>query len=623
MATDKTEMKYSFRKHISMFIRGIKIYSGFPKPIMLSIALSSVAEAIVPFINIYFAAQVLNELAGARDINRLIMFVLLTVLLNFAGFLIQRAAARFESYCRSISWQNASNAVSEKVLRMDYSDAESPTIQGQNSQLWQNQFYSDLGLMRLEELVKEAVQGMMRVILAVALAFTLFTRPVPIDSPYVWLSSPLAIVIVLLIFVGPIFLTPYFNMLGGKVWLDDNETKKKANKFFNYYFFDLPEDKTSAKDIRIYNQKRLIKARITEDPEFDWKIRPIFAKLMKNEGKYVAAGVAITFLCNGLIFMYVAMKAFAGAFGVGSIILYVGALTQLAMGLSTIMTSLTQLKNNNPFLAKWIEFLDIKSKMQKGDIKVTNDLVHNIEFQNVSFKYSGSDEYVLKNVSLKFNIGKRLAIVGENGSGKTTFIKLLCRLYDPSEGAILLNGVDIREYDYNEYMEIFSVVFQDFELLPFPLGQNVASSVNYDAERIMRALEDVGFGERLSSMPQGLETHLYKNFEEDGVEISGGEAQKIALARALYKDAPFVILDEPTAALDPIAEHEIYSSMNEIVGDKTAVFISHRLSSCRFCDDIAVFHEGELVQRGSHDSLVGNSNGKYFELWDAQAQYYQ
>ena len=173
-----------------------------------------------------------------------------------------------------------------------------------------------------------------------------------------------------------------------------------------------------------------------------------------------------------------------------------------------------------------------------------------------------------------------------------TFIKLLCRLYDPQEGEILLNGIDIRKYNYREYMNIFSVVFQDFQLLSQPLGQNVAGAADYDRERVEKALIDAGFGERLERLPKGLDTQLYKDFSDEGVEVSGGEAQKIAIARALYKNAPFIILDEPTAALDPIAEAEIYAQFNQIAGDKTAIYISHRLSSCRFCDEITVFDRG-------------------------------
>ena len=223
---------------------------------------------------------------------------------------------------------------------------------------------------------------------------------------------------------------------------------------------------------------------------------------------------------------------------------------------------------------------------------------------------------------MKFKVGNRLAIVGENGSGKTTFIKLLCRLYDPQEGQILLNGIDIRKYDYRDYMNIFSVVFQDFQLISQPLGSNVAGSMVYDEAKVQKALTDAGFEERLGSLPDGLNTQLYKDFTDNGVEISGGEAQKIAIARALYKDAPFIILDEPTAALDPVAEAEIYEKFNDIAGDKTAIYISHRLSSCKFCDEIVVFHKGSIIQHGKHEALLAEENGKYYELWQAQAQYY-
>ena len=218
-----------------------------------------------------------------------------------------------------------------------------------------------------------------------------------------------------------------------------------------------------------------------------------------------------------------------------------------------------------------------------------------MEFRDVSFKYPNTDTYALRHVNLKFKVGEKLAVVGKNGSGKTTFIKLLCRLYDPTEGQILLNGVDIKKYDYDEYMSIFSVVFQDFNLFAFSLGQNVAAAKEYNKSKVEECLKKAGFGERLDSMPEGTETCLYKDFSERGVEISGGEAQKIALARALYKDAPFMVLDEPTAALDPVSEYEVYSKFNEIAGDKTAIYISHRLASCRFCDNILVFDNGNVV----------------------------
>ncbi len=282
------------------------------------------------------------------------------------------------------------------------------------------------------------------------------------------------------------------------------------------------------------------------------------------------------------------------------------------------------MRTNGGFLEPCYEFLDIPNKMYQGSLTTEkrSDRQYEVEFKDVSFQYPGTDIWALRHVNMKFKIGSRLAVVGMNGSGKTTFIKLLCRLYDPTEGEILLNGIDIRKYKYEDYIDVFSVVFQDFQLLALPLGENVAGSREYDEERVRRSLKDAGFAECLESMPHGLDTYLYKDIDKDGVEVSGGEAQKIAIARALYKDAPFIILDEPTAALDPIAEAEIYSKFNDIAGDKTAIYISHRLSSCKFCDEIAVFHEGAVIQQGTHEELVADEEGKYYELWHAQAQYY-
>lgn len=256
--------------------------------------------------------------------------------------------------------------------------------------------------------------------------------------------------------------------------------------------------------------------------------------------------------------------------------------------------------------------------MLSGERDISPDTIKNstIELKNVSFKYPNSDSLPLENISLKLEPKKRIAIVGMNSSGKTIFIKLLCRLYDPTEGEILVDGVNIMKYNHEEYLKAFSVVFQDFYILPFMLGENVAASNVYDGDAVINVLKKTGV------KYQNPEIYLYKTFDESCVEISGGEAQKIALARALYKDAPVLVLDEPTASLDPRAEYEIYTKFNEISQDKTVIFISHRLASCRFCDDILVFDKGRIVQRGKHEDLLMDEQGKYYELWHAQAQYY-
>ena len=376
-------------------------------------------------------------------------------------------------------------------------------------------------------------------------------------------------------------------------------------------------------DIRMYNQQELVSAYWSGSTVFGAR-GPVARVVRGRMGIYSGLGTAITVLITGFVYVFTCLKAWAGAFDIGSITQYVGAATAMAGSIFELTALLGILKANTPYLEKTFEFLDIPNAMYQGSLTTEKraDRQYEVEFKNVSFKYPGSENWALKNVSMKFKVGKRLAIVGENGSGKTTFIKLLCRLYDPQEGQILLNGIDIRKYNYRDYMDVFSIVFQDFQLISQPLGANVAGSSTYDEERVRKALMDAGFGDRLETMPDGLNTQLYKDFTEDGVEVSGGEAQKIAIARALYKDAPFIILDEPTAALDPIAEAEIYSKFNDISGDKTAIYISHRLSSCKFCDEIAVFHEGGVIQQGTHDDLLADTTGKYHELWNAQAQYY-
>ena len=376
-------------------------------------------------------------------------------------------------------------------------------------------------------------------------------------------------------------------------------------------------------DIRVYEQ--IPAAMELYKKNKVWGIGTEMDRLEKGKVGVLAAAANMTErLCSGLVYLLVCLKAYGGAFGIGAVTQYIGAVTALSHNLEEFLGAIGEVNTNREFLKKTFDFLDTPNDMYQGSLTVEkrNDCQYEVEFKDVSFCYPGTDRKVLDHVNLKFRIGEKLAIVGENGSGKSTFIKLLCRLYDPTEGEILLNGINIKKYKYKEYMSVFSVVFQDFKLFALPLGQNVAASTEYDADKVQECLKLAGFDVHSDRMKKGLDTWLYKDCDADGVNISGGEEQKIALARALYQNAAFLILDEPTAALDPIAEAEVYSSFNEIVGDRTAVYISHRLSSCRFCDEIVVFDRGRIVQQGTHEELVEQTNCKYYELWSAQAKYY-
>jgi ATP-binding cassette subfamily B protein len=403
--------------------------------------------------------------------------------------------------------------------------------------------------------------------------------------------------------------------------LDQLNSKELGKKYgyFGHFYWQGGLDYKKGKDTRVYGAEGLIRGycELGKKADRDW---------MKKATRVSTAQGLLNSLASGLIwagaYVFVTLRAIAGSVSIGMVIQYANALNNFTWGLTSLAQAFSQFAVTSKRQQSTLDYMNYPDVLHKGTLPVEKrrDNEYEIEFKDVSFKYPGSDNYALKNLNLKLNVGQKLAVVGMNGSGKTTMIKLLCRLYDPTGGVITLNGYDIKKYDYREYMSVFSVVFQDFKLFSFPLGQNVAAGSDYDEDRVLDSLRLAGLSDRYTALAKGLDTPLYSDYEEGGVEISGGEAQKIAIARALYKGSTFVVLDEPTAALDPIAEFDIYSRFNDMINGKTAIYISHRLSSCRFCDDIAVFHEGRLIQRGSHDSLLKDEQGKYHELWNAQAQ---
>lgn len=387
------------------------------------------------------------------------------------------------------------------------------------------------------------------------------------------------------------------------------------------YWFDFPTRYKAGKDIRLYGSQAMVLREYQES----------FRDEMVNYRRYVSKELtpyncvmgSIQGVITAAVYVFVAVRAFSGALTADELVKIIGCVPIITSSIAEI-GQLPFLINstlaNIGYLRKVYEY-PTERHMGTLPVEKRSDNQYDIEFKHVSFKYPGTDTYALKDVSLKLKIGEHLAFVGHNGSGKSTFIKLLCRLYDPDEGEITLNGIDIRKYDIDEYMSLFGVVFQDFSLFSVPLSQNVTTSVEFDRAKLLDCLDKAGIGERVQELPHKEDTVLYKDFDEGGVEISGGEAQKLAIARALYRDAPFVVLDEPTAALDPISEFEIYRRFNSFTDGKTAIYISHRLSSCRFCDKIIVFQEGQIVQQGSHETLLAQ-DGEYSALWNAQAKYY-
>lgn len=374
----------------------------------------------------------------------------------------------------------------------------------------------------------------------------------------------------------------------------------------------------SLKDIFMYRAKKMIQKTI--DTEREGVRKNVFTIARIN-----CAGGLGTGMIQGILlcvsYYCVLALAIAGTITVGMVLRYAQAIFQACMSVSASIRLAGEFRTDVGRIASTLEYLNLEAEKTKGD-SFTEMTKGVIEFRNVSFRYPGTKELVLDHVSLKIEPSEKIAVVGKNGSGKTTLVKLLCRLYEPEEGEILWNGKNIREYDLKEWQKIFAIVFQDYSLLSLTLGQNVAASEQYEAERAKEVLQLAGFGERLNKLKKGLETVVYPEYEQDGVSFSGGEEQKIAIARAIYKGGQICILDEPTAALDPVSESRVYESFDEIVKGKTAVYISHRLSSCKFSDRIFVLDNGKIAESGTHEALL-SQNGLYAQLWQAQAQYYK
>ena len=612
--------------------------------LFVSSGLHSVISALIPYLTLYFSARLLDELAGTRMPERLTRWVIMLLSFDAAAYSLKVLTFRWKEALRATLHYRGEEIFSRKMLNMDFASADDVATHDLLSRILQRERWSGWGIDRIYRHFESLMEELFRMIGAAALTVSLFRLPVLQEAGWLTLlNNPLCILLLLLVMLVITVLSPYLATKGEMCVLDHDETMKFGNRIY-FFCVAMFQDEKRALDMRMYRQDVFGVDRMKEilDPKTG-VLHTMERDARGRMGGLFALSIAVSRSFTWVVYLFVCLKAWGGAFGVGSVTQYIGAIMSFSKGLSGMLKVLGEMKVNSDTLKKIFAFLDIPNGMYQGSLTVEkrSDRKYEIEFRNVSFRYPNTESYVLKNISLKFKVGERLAVVGQNGSGKTTFIKLLCRLYDPTEGEILLNGIDIRKYDYREYLNVFSVVFQDFRLLSMSLGENVAAGggrealsapgrregrkmVNgYDREKAIQCLQKAGLSEWLSAQPKGLDTILYKDLEEEGVQVSGGEAQKIAIARSLYHDAPFIILDEPTAALDPVAEYEIYTRFNEIVGDRTAVYISHRLSSCRFCNNIAVFHQGQLIQRGSHEELLKDKNGKYWELWSAQAQYYQ
>ncbi len=387
------------------------------------------------------------------------------------------------------------------------------------------------------------------------------------------------------------------------------------------YIWEKSESTALAKDIRIFGLTPWIHSIY----ESVWNLYEGF--LLRREKVYIWSCIADTvlgLLRNGIAYWYLIRLALSGEITASAFLLYFSAFTGFSAWITGILEECSVLYKESLDLSVVQEYLNLPEPFCfENGTAIPASECYELKKEDVSFRYPGAEEDIIRHLNLTLHPGERLAVVGLNGAGKTTLIKLLCGLYDPDEGRILLNGIDIRKFHRREYYALFSSVFQDYSVLEISVAQNVAQAVEgVDRKRVKECLEKAGLAEQINALPKGMDTHLGKMVYEDGVLLSGGQVQRLMLARALYKDGAFLILDEPTAALDPLAEQDIYQKYHEMTAGKSAVFISHRLASTRFCDRIIFLKEGRIAEEGTHEELLLKQGG-YAKLFEIQACYYR
>lgn len=616
--------KLSFRQNLENVRRVVKLLVSLDGGYVPWNVVSVFLSAGLTYGGMMLSAYVLNQIAGGFEFSYLFGRVIFWVVFLSLGRSVENILNR-RIDVRSQMLAGKHQALSlEKIMNLDFSLLDSPRLKEIQERIRLDNSWSS-GISGMFWQGKWVLRSLVEVIGAVAVGVPMFVYFQGKD--WGWAAAVLLLLCICLAIGMKLF--RYFQNMRNYMMFHMPTREEKGflwNYVWEFAYGSGCYRYGNGKDVRIYNGYDIMK-RWTFDKlqtkEFnDYTInRPAI-------GEAGSGGIQAAMQVLAMIGAYgiVAFVALSGNMPVGSLILYAGCLTNILCQTVSVVVGCCEVSLTARKQLGVLELLELSDEMYKGSLPMEkrSDNEYHIEFRNVSFRYPGSEEYALKSFSLELRVGERLAIVGRNGSGKTTMIKLLCRLYDPDEGEILVNGVNIKKFRHDEYSRLFSVVFQDFVLFSLMLAENIAADKEYDAEKVRRCLADTGFGERLAEIGEkGIQSYLYKDYTDEGIEVSGGEAQKLAIARAIYKEAPFVLLDEPTAALDPLSEAEVYSNFDKIAGDKTAIYISHRLSSCRFCDKIAVFDHGELVQTGSHEELLADADGVYASLWNAQAKYYE
>ena len=590
----------NLRKLKMFFLLSWRISPSYIICLILNTAISSGQI----FANVILPKYLIDELVGQKDIERLLLFGSLIVLSNIMFAFLNNTMKRIMDVKNIYMNDMMNKAMAEKIMNVEFSYLENP-------------YYLDLkeraafavtnqsSMKRLIESVASMLKNLVTITGLVAIMFTL---------------SWILVVLLAVSIVIALFIYKYFMDYQMRFFQEIIPVNRKYGYYVNLAFNDKLQ-----KDIRLYNMNKMMTDKVFY---YNSEINQWLCKFYEKQGKYLGLYGIINDLQGAISYGYVGLRVITDKLGpkigLGSFTMYVNAAINFTKSTTEFGNNIINIIQVLGYLDPFMEFMSLPDEGQVGGNLKFEGNVETIEFKDVSFKYPGSDKFVLKDISFKINKGEKISIVGLNGAGKTTLVKLICRLYRPAEGQILINGHDIFEYGHESYMKEIAAVFQDFKLFNFTIEENITcQEVNKDADRAMELIEEVGLKENIENLPNGIKSLFGKAYDESGIEMSGGESQKIAIARALYKDASLVILDEPTAALDALAEAEIYENFNTLVGGKTALYISHRMSSSVFCDRILVIDGGSISDFDTHENLMKKEDSLYYKLYKAQAVNYQ
>lgn len=575
---------------------------------------SAFAAATLPYLSLFFSARILNLLL-AKSYRACLYTVVVFLLTQYGLGLFEKICRQYLDGQKELCLARTEQKITAKALELEFEKFEKT----ETMDAIRRTNVSSMGSGNVGDqliVIHTLITSLLSVLYALFFLLRLFL--LSDSSRNNFFTSSFSMLALLLLCGVQLALSSRINRRSTQKKIELNQGNDHSNSVANYLVNVMLEERR-ADDIRIGHLDHFLDVQFGKAMEHFLPMYLDFARFSAiTDGK----NALLSLLSNFAAYLVIGARALYGVLPIGDVLLYAGSVTRAMSDLQTFLATRSEFDYINSYLSTYEDFIAQPSMAYDGTLPIEkrDDGQYEFAFHDVSFSYPGTNIPVLEHVTLSFAVGEKTALVGRNGAGKTTLIKLLCRLYEPTSGYITLNGIDIRKYSYKEYTQAFSVVFQDFHLFSLPLDENIAAGTEIDEAALQSSLAKVDLTDRVQQLPQGVRTRLYNN-NGSGVDLSGGEAQRTAIARALYKDAPFVILDEPTAALDPIAEAEIYEQFSQMTAGKTAVYISHRMSSCKFCDRIIVLDHGRIAEDGTHDTLLAN-HGIYANLYETQAQYY-